>query len=100
MATGPAEDEEMPDEMAVALVVVDEEEDARGVDHAARDQPEQRAEWDSHRQRTNRHQDEPSHPEIEADCEPRPVIWTFSGLQDDAKDRERPNERENAPAPR
>ena len=76
MAAGAAEHKKMPDEMAIALVIVQEKDDAGRVDNSAAENPEQRRQRHRVNQRSNGEDNEPAHPEIQRDRQSRSMLRT------------------------
>src|SRR5215203_2271571 len=100
MTARATEHEQMPDKVPVTFVIVQEEDHAAAIDHAARHQPKQTRARNRHGQRPNREYDQPSHSKIEANRKARPVICPFSRFENYPEARQEPDNREHRPANR
>src|SRR5439155_18868372 len=100
MATRTGEDEQMPNEMAIAETLVHEKEYACGVGDATGYQPEQRSGWKRQRDRTNGDKRQPPRAKIESHREFGMTRSSARRLQGHAENRECPNKYEYCRAPK
>src|SRR5205823_1927222 len=100
MSTRTGNDEQMPNEMAIAHTLVHEKEYACGVSDATGYQPEKRSRWNRQRDRPNRDKRQPPRAKIKSHPEFRMTRRSARRLQRHAENRERPNNYEYGCAPK